>query len=194
MKTLMVDVDNVITDSIFLDLINEFTGKNYILSELKSYYLQELIIDRKEEFWLWAKNKNFYHEAKLFDGCYEVLEKLNKVYDVYIVTAYLWKDTIDISGNNLNNKYNYLKEKLPFIEPEKYIFTTNKNLMNFDIKIDDKLDNLNGASTKLLFTAWHNNDLKDDILRDNNVIRVNNWYDIERTLLEKDKLLLKKYN
>ena len=35
----MVDVDNVITDSDFLDLINEFLGTNYKLIDLEKYYL-----------------------------------------------------------------------------------------------------------------------------------------------------------
>ena len=88
MKTLMIDMDNVITDSIFLDLINEFLGTNYKLLDLKNYYLQELISDRKEEFWKFVRNKNFYEGASLLDDCFEVLESLNTKYDIYIVTAY----------------------------------------------------------------------------------------------------------
>ena len=178
MKTLMIDMDNVITDTIFLDLINEFLKTNYKLSDLKSYYMQDLIIDRKDEFWNWVKDKSFYHKAPLVDGCFGVLEKLNKFYDIYIVTAYIW------------NKYYYLREKLPFINPEKYIFTTNKNIINFDIRIDDKLDNIINSETKLLFTAWHNKDLSDEYLEKNGVIRVNNWYDIEKVLIKENELVV----
>ena len=180
----MVDMDNVITDGIFLNLINEFTGEHYVLNNLNSFYLQELIKEREDEFWNWVKERNFYEGAILLEGCFEVLKKLNEVYDVYIVTAYLWKDTIDISGNNLKNKYYYLKEQLPFIKPEKYIFATNKNIMNFDIKIDDRIDNLEGADMKLLFSAWHNCDLDDSVLIENKIIRVNGWKDIEKLLLK----------
>ena len=120
----------------------------------------------------------------MFEGCYDVLRKLNDKYDLYIVTAYLWNDVIDISGDNLRNKYYYLREMLPFINPNKYIFTTNKNLLKFDIRIDDRLDNIMEADTKILFTAWHNRDLDDKFLEDNNVIRVNSWDDIEKLLLK----------
>lgn len=58
MKRIMVDMDNVITDSIFLELINEFLGSNYKLEELKGYYLQELVKDRKEEFWNYVKERD----------------------------------------------------------------------------------------------------------------------------------------
>lgn len=184
MKTVMVDMDNVLVNTRLLKLINEFLGTSYKRNDLKNYYLQELVENKKEEFWEWAKEKNLYHDAQLFEGCFEVLKKLNEVYDVYIVTAYLWKDTIDISGNNLKNKYYYLKENLPFIKPEKYIFATNKKLMNFDIRIDDKIENLEGASTKLLFTAWHNRELDNDYLEKENVTRVNNWNDIKKILLK----------
>ena len=184
MKTLMVDMDNVITDGIFLDLINEFLGKNYRLNDLKNYYLQELIEDRKEEFWDYVKDRNFYEGATLFNGCFEVLEKLNEKYDIYIVTAYLWNDCIDLSGKNLCNKYYYLRVMLPFIGPNKYIFTTNKNLMRFDIRIDDKLENVIGTQIGLLFDAWHNRDLDDKYLKENDVIRVNSWDDIEKILLD----------
>ena len=43
MKTLMIDMDNVITDSRFLDLINEFLGTNYEWNDIKTYYIQEII-------------------------------------------------------------------------------------------------------------------------------------------------------
>lgn len=179
----MVDMDNVITDSLFLDFINEFLGTNYKWNDFKTYYLQDIIKDKKEEFWNYVKDRNFYEGAMLFEGCYEVLEKLNKKYEIYIVTAYLWNDVIDISGDNLRNKYYYLREMLPFINPNRYIFTTNKNLLKFDIRIDDRLDNIEGADTKILFTAWHNRYLSDDKLKEKNVIRVNSWYDIEKILL-----------
>lgn len=180
----MVDMDNVIVDTALLKYINEFLGCNYKRDEMKGYYLQELVSHRKEEFWNFVKDRNFYEDMEIFDDCYRVLERLNEIYDVYIVTAYLWKDSIDISGYNLRNKYYYLKEKLPFIKPEKYIFTTNKNIINFDIKIDDRLDNLEGAEMKLMFSAWHNKDLTDDYLKEKNIIRANNWCDIEKVLLE----------
>lgn len=180
----MIDMDNVITDSRFLDLINEFLGTNYEWNDFKTYYLQEIIGDKKEEFWNYVKDRNFYEGATLFEGCYDVLKELNDKYDLYIVTAYLWNDVIDISGDNLRNKYYYLRELLPFINPNKYIFTTNKNLLKFDIRIDDRLDNIMEADTKILFTAWHNRDLDDKFLEDNNVIRVNSWDDIEKLLLK----------
>lgn len=184
MKTLMVDMDNVLTDGVFKDYIEEFYNKKIDLDEVKVYaYVQEITKERTEEFWEFVKNRNFYENAPLFQDAKKVLKKLNKKYDVYIVTSYLWKETLDLSGDNLRDKYYYLKEMLPFIDPAKYIFTTNKNVMNFDIRIDDRLHNLDGAETKLLFTAWHNKEISDSELKYQNVIRVNSWKEIADILL-----------
>lgn len=180
MKTLMIDMDDVITRGNFYEYVEEFMGTKIDMDKTTNYYIiQETVESKKEEFWKYVEDKDLYKGAPLFDDCYEVLEKLNKKYDVYIVTSYLWREVIDISGKNLGYKYYYLKEKLPFIDPSKYIFTTNKNLLKFDIKLDDKIGNLEGAETKILFNSWHNNHetYSDDI------IRVNNWKEIGDVLL-----------
>lgn len=189
MKRIMIDMDNVITNPLFLEFINEFLGTNYKLDDLDEYYLQKLITKDSNKFWDFINNKNLYEGIELFDGCYEVLEKLSKKYDLYIVTAYIWGDSYDeFIVNTLRDKYLFLREKLPFIRPEKYIFTINKNIMNFDVRIDDRLNNLAGADVKLLFSAWHNKNYSDTELKENNVIRVNNWKDVEKILLDNEKV------
>lgn len=184
MKTIMIDMDNVITDGVIKNYIEEFYHKKVDLDKIKSfYYVQEATKDNCEEFWEYMRDKNIYQDAPLLKNCFEVLKKLYSKYDLYIVTSYLWRETIDLSGNTLKNKYEYLKEMLPFIDSSKFIFTTNKTIMNFDIRIDDRINNLEGAEKKLLFSAWHNLDISDDELKKQNIIRVNNWKDIERELL-----------
>lgn len=187
MKTIMVDMDNVITNPLFLELINEFLGTNYELDNLTDYYLQDLITEDINKFWDFVNDRNLYEDIELFEDCYEVIEKLNKKYDVYIVTAYKWGDAHqEFIANTLRDKYLFLQDKLPFIKPEKYIFTTNKNIMNFDIRIDDRLNNLEGSDTKLLFSAWHNKNYNDEFLKDENIIRVNSWKEVEDVLLKND--------
>ena len=56
------------------------------------------------------------------------------------------------------------------------------NLKNFEyIKID--LNEKGKAETKMLFTAYHNKTITDEELKQNGVIRVNGWKDIEKILL-----------
>lgn len=184
MKTLLVDMDNCITDPKILEYINEFLNTDYKLEDQTDFYLQNLVKDRKNEFYEFLSTKNLYENCPLKENCYKVLEKLNKKYDIYIVTSYLWKDIIDSSANNLKNKYNYLKEKLPFIKPEKYIFTTNKNIIEADIGIDDRLNNLTHLNKKILFDAWHNKNITDEELETIGAVRVYNWLDILKILKE----------
>ena len=159
MKRLMIDMDNCVTDAYFMKHINDFLGTDYILDNQDDFYLQHLTGDRINDFWQYMSNNNFYGDCPLIDGCFEALELLNRKYELYIVTAYIYDSVPDISADNLKNKYNYLREKLPFISPEQYIFISNKNLIHFDIGIDDRLDNLNSSDQKILMTAWHNKNI-----------------------------------
>lgn len=182
-KKIMVDMDEVITFGGFLHLINEFMGTSYTEDDIDGYYMQDLVPD-KEAFFKFFVNHNQYDYCKMFPGVQEVLKELQDTYDIYIGTAYLIPELIKENGILLKQKYDYLYENLPFISPEKYIFINNKELLNCDIKIDDKLDNLKNASIKLLFTSYHNQDLSEEYLNNLGVIRVNSWYDIRNVLLE----------
>ena len=52
-----------------------------------------------------------------------------------------------------------------------------------EIKIDDKLNNLKNAETKLLFTAYHNKSLTKEELEKENAIRVDSWEGVREILL-----------
>ena len=182
MKTIMVDMDDVITIGNFNKFLEEFLGQKIDTDNNKYKYRQEAIKGRENEFRLIYQYRNLYANAPLLDGCYEVLRKLNEKYDVYIVTAYIWGQDIINAEENLKNKFIYLKENLPFISSQKYIFTQDKKILDFDIKIDDRINNLEGAKIKLLFTAWHNKNISSKELESKGIIRVDSWYDIEKVL------------
>ncbi len=184
MKSIMVDMDDVLTYGNFSKILEDYLGYVPDYDSIKSYYIQDILGDKKEDFFNKFKDMDLYANATLLPDCYEVLKELSKYYKIYICTDYIWREIVDYAGNNLKNKYNFLYEKLDFIEPKNYIFTADKSVVNCDIKIDDKVCNIDGAKTKLLFTAWHNKDLTDEELKKENIIRVNNWKDIRNILLE----------
>ncbi len=68
-----------------------------------------------------------------------------------------------------------------------YVFLGNKSILGCDIKIDEKLENLENAKIKLLYTAYHNKNLSDNVLNEKGIIRVDNWNDIEKILLESEE-------
>ena len=68
--------------------------------------------------------------------------------------------------------------------PKKFIFLSDKELVDADIRIDDSVDKLKGkAEMKLLFTAYHNKNIADDELKEKKLTRVNSWKEIEKILL-----------
>jgi len=184
-KRLMIDMDDVICNGGFLHLINEFTHKNYTIDEFSKYYMQDIIPEEKKKEWIkFFEQGNMYSHAQFIGTAYESIKKLNEVYEIFIVTAYLIKDDFSISGTNLKNKFNWLQVNLPFISQKNYVFTDNKEIIDCEIKIDDKLSNLDGnAKTKLLFTAYHNKRLTNEELNKKQVQRVNSWEQIEKILL-----------
>ena len=179
MKRLMIDLDNCITDALYLDRVNEFLNTDYKLEDQTDFRLQNLTGDRIKEFWKYMEDKSFYDDSPLIKDVYESLEKLNNKYELYIISAFVLKDSSpDISGNNLKYKYEYLKKKLPFISPSQYVFTENKSIIHSDIAIDDKIEHLNNADKKILFTAWHNKNIKEEELNERGIVRVYTWKEI----------------
>ncbi len=181
-KTIMVDMDDVIVKGGFLYLINNFLGTNYTENDFTDFYMQDSI-PNKDEFFKYFLENNLYDHCEMLPDAYDVLKELNEHYDVFIGTSYIYKEIPNESGKILLQKYDYLLKHLPFINPYKYIFISNKNILKFDIKIDDKLDNLEGSDRKLLFSAYHNLNINDNDLGIQGIERVNDWQDI------KDKLL-----
>ncbi len=184
----MIDMDDVLTSGNFIYYLEEYLGKKIDINQYKFYSLQELLGNKKMDFFNKFKDLNMYQNAVLLPNCYEVLKELNEIYKIYICTAYIWPEIISYAGNNLKDKYQFLYENLDFIDPRNYIFAEDKAIVNCDIKIDDKLENLKNAKLKLLYTAWHNKDLD---LEEENLIRVNDWLDIKRVLMKKNNTLQK---
>ena len=185
MKKIAIDMDDVICGGGFLAIINEFLNTSYKENDIKTYYIQDIIPEEKRKEWqTYFENKNVYDYTYILPNAYDVMEKLSKKYELYIVTAYIFKDNKWKSAEHLKNKFNYLMKTFPFIKPEQYIFTSSKEIINCDVRIDDKTSNLKGNSeTKLLFSAYHNKDISNKELEKENIIRVNNWKEIEKVLL-----------
>lgn len=66
------------------------------------------------------------------------------------------------------------------------MFVQNKKMVHFDISIDDRISGLENADLKILFNSWSNKSLSESDLKQNNIIRANNWGEIEKILLDSD--------
>lgn len=182
-KTIMVDMDEVITTGGLLYLINKFLGTNYKEADFKTFYMQD-IVPNKDDFFKFFIKENMYNYGYLLDNVREVLKELNEQYDIYIGTSYLFPEIPDKCGHILLQKFEYLRENLPFISPYRYIFVCDKSILKFDIKIDDNILNLSGSKKKFLFTSYHNLNIPKEELDKQNIERVNNWIEIKNILLK----------
>ena len=88
-------------------------------------------------------------------------------------------------ANAYNAKFQILQKHFPFISPEKFIFTNNKNIISADVIIDDSLFNLHGnVPTKIMFGGFMNEDVSDSELKKLNITKVYSWKEIEKILLK----------
>ena len=114
-------------------------------------------------------------------------------YEIYICSACLNTFDLDNSGIQFKNKYDFLRKNLPFINPQKFILTSSKNMVKADIQIDDYLPNFdNDTKLKILFPSYHNKNIDDEILKEKNIIRAG--YDWKTGWQEISKILLKNEN
>lgn len=182
-KRIMIDMDDVIVDtgSSFKKQIEDFMGAK-IDTNKTGYYLQNALGERKEEFFRKGP-LNMYEDAHLKEVAYEVIEKLNQVYDVYILTNYCIPDAHYQEGNHLKFKMEYLQKNFPFLKTEQIVFLNDKKLIDFDIRIDDSIRHLVGGETLLLFDAYTNQNLTEEELASKNIRRVMNWQEIADILL-----------
>lgn len=187
-KTIMIDMDEVIVRGRFSDFLNEFLdGVDF--EKLNSYYRQDLIKGKEEEFKQQYQYKNLYKNdndtyIEPLPNCVEVIKKLSNFYDIYIVTSYVWKKNVIDASNNLKFKHEYLKHFFPFINENNFIYISDKSKISFDIGIDDRPKNLASCSKKILFTEFRNEKIPDEDLEKDNIIRANNWLEIENILIE----------
>ncbi len=186
-KTLLVDLDYVICEPGLLKILNDFCGTNYKDDDFEDYIIDDVIgpQEKIQEFYEYYLTQDGYADAVIFENAKEVLEKLSEYYDIHLCSACVMYGVERRSAKLFKDKFEFLMREFPFLDPEKIIFTNTKNIFKADVQIDDRLQNLMGdVKLKLLFDAYHNRKITDDELSKNNVIRVKNWKEIEKLLLE----------
>ena len=194
-KDLFFVVFEVICFSGYLEAVNDFLNTNYNIDDFDCYYIDEKVIpkERFKEFNEYVSKRNLYDYTSFLPGAIETIKKLNEKYEIYICSACLNTFDLDNSGIQFKNKYDFLRKNLPFINPQKFILTSSKNMVKADIQIDDYLPNFdNDTKLKILFPSYHNKNIDDEILKEKNIIRAG--YDWKTGWQEISKILLKNEN
>lgn len=106
---------------------------------------------------------DFFRNIPEMEHTFPVLEELYTHHEVFIVTA-----AIEFP-NSFRAKFDWLRDKFPFISPDRIIFCGDKGIIHADCMIDDNPKNLaffNGL--RILFSAPHN-------ANESRFKRVENW-------------------
>lgn len=181
MKRILIDVDEVICSTRFLELFNKFKGTNYTIEHFTNFYIEDYLDseEEKDRFYDFFLEHDQYEGVELIEGAIESIKKLVNDYEVYLCTACILKGREKDSGRAFMDKYNFLVKELPFVNPYNFIFSNKKDIFICDIQIDDRLDKLNGnAELKILFSARHNLSISDEELLNKGVVRANNWVEV----------------
>ena len=194
-KDLLLDVDEVIVFSGFLEAVNAFLNTSYEIDDFKDYYIDSVAIppERMGEFNNFLRSWNLYKDASPLPHATEVLKRLSKYFNIYILTSCVNEHDIEGSGKIFLDKYTFLVNALPFINPKNFIFTGSKHLFKAYAKIDDLITNFSpreSIEVKILFPSYHNKDISDNELNSMGITRAGfdwrtGWLEVEKILMEK---------
>jgi len=172
-KKIAIDMDEVLADTLgaIIDGVNERANLGITVESLNGQKLKHVIPEHDGLVTEILREPGFFRHLKVMPNAQEVVEKLNEHYDVYIATA-----AMDVP-TSFHDKYEWLLEHFPFLDPQHFVFCGRKNIINADYLIDDnprQLAIFEGES--IMYTAVHNMSLHD-------YKRVNGWKDVEALFL-----------
>jgi 5'(3')-deoxyribonucleotidase len=108
---------------------------------------------------------DLFENLPVIEYSQDVVERLNKKYEVFIVTAAR-------NANMVSPKARWMKKNFPFIKREKIVYAVDKSICRANFLLDDAPHNLDGfIGTPLLFDAPHNQD-------ETRFERMNNWNEV----------------
>lgn len=169
MKRLIIDMDDVMADATgqFINYYEKEFGLRIERTVLNGKGEGEGFPGNHDAIARFPYREHFFRTMQVHEHCQEVMEKLNKKYEVFVVSAAME------FPQSLVEKLSWLKEHFPFLAWRQFVFCGSKSVVHGDYMIDDlprNLESFNGE--KFLFTAPHN-------IHVNHYPRLNNWREVE---------------
>jgi len=173
MKRLIVDMDDVIADATgqFINYYERQFGIRIDRAVLDGKDEGEGFPDNHHILQQFPHQKNFFRTMLPNEQSQEILEKLNRKYEVFIVSAAMQ------FPQSLPEKLEWLNEHFDFFTWKQIVFCGSKTVVHGDFMIDDlphNLEKFNGE--KFIFTAPHNKHY-------NHFNRLNNWREVGERFL-----------
>lgn len=82
-------MDDVLTYGNFSKILEDYFGYRPVYENIKTCYIQDILGDKKDDFFKMFKHTGMYKDAALLPDCYEILKELNRTYKIYICTDYI---------------------------------------------------------------------------------------------------------
>lgn len=173
MKRIALDFDETLFPTLgkVIEVYNKRHGTNLELSQITTYNLSDNFdVDVADELIELFVDKEVYSSLQPYKGAVRAVKTfVEQGNEVYVATA------TDV--RNMEWKEELLQKHFPFIPKKNLIRIHNKALLNVDVLVEDKLDNLqNTFADRVCFDQPWNQD--DDFDYVYSVYRVHNWSEI----------------
>jgi 5'(3')-deoxyribonucleotidase len=164
------DFDEVLFPTLekVLEVYNQRYNANIELSQIITYNIYDsLSSEIADEIVSLFVEKNIYNNLQPYKGSVKAVKSLaDKGHELYVATA------SDIK--NMEWKEKLLQRYFPFIPKENLIRIHNKKLLNVDVLVEDKLDNLiQTFAERVCFNQPWNQDKNTDYVY--SIYRIHNW-------------------
>lgn len=170
-----IDIDDTLVTTTASVLAQHYadTGELVDINDVRTYRIEDYISEEyKDDFYKIFLKKEMWKRIKLLPNCVEAIKRLHeKQHQIYFCTS--------TEPQNIAKKFSFLRRTFPFINVRKALINTpNKQLIHFDVLIDDAVHNVVDAPYySILFSQpWNEN--FDDAEHDN-IYRVNDWTQVE---------------
>jgi 5'(3')-deoxyribonucleotidase len=173
MYRIAIDFDETLFPTLekVLEIYNKRHGTNLELSQITTYNLSDSFeIDVADELIELFVDKSVYDYLKPYKGSVRAVKTLvEQGHEVYVATA------TDV--RNMEWKEELLQKHFPFIPKKNLIRIHNKALLNVDVLVEDKLDNLKSTfADRICFDQPWNIDEETDWVY--SISRIHHWGEI----------------
>lgn len=168
MERIIIDMDEVMSDTMgaMMTWYISSYGIQPDYSRMKGSWMLGIPEEHKEMVRKHLYSEGFFRHLPVMEGCVEVMEALNKKYEVFIVSA------ATEFPNSLRDKLEWLEEHFPFLTWRQLVLCGDKRMIAGDFMIDDHVRNLVHFKGKpYLYSTLLN---KDETGYD----RIRNWQEV----------------
>lgn len=179
MLRIAIDFDETLFPTIekVLEVYNKRHESNLELSQITTYNLSDSFAsDVADELIELFVDKDVYSSLQPYKGSIRAIKTLvEQGHEVYIATS------TDV--RNMEWKEELLQKHFPFIPKKNLIRIHNKSLLNVDVLVEDKLDNLKSTfADRVCFNQLWNRDGNADYAY--SIYRIHNWSEINNIINE----------